>query len=391
MTDFVILATADWDHPLWTNKQHMALSLIDHGHRVLYVESLGLRSPRVSIVDSHRILRRLLRILRPPRRVRKNLWVWSPLVVPGGTRGFILAINRLLVRIGLSIILRHVGFKSPLLWTYNPLSLLYLSIKDFQGSIYHCVDSIQDQPGMPSELIQRSERDLCGVMNVVFTTAPELQRRLKFLNVHTYFFGNVVDADHFRRALELDLPCPKDLSLIPRPRILFIGALDSYKIDFVMMEELILNTPNWSYVFVGPIAECDASTDLSSLIALSNVFWFDTRPYEELPDWLANSDVALLPLHQNEYTRYMFPMKFFEYLASGCSTVATAIPSLQPHSDVAQLCEPSSNQFEIAIHKALQGEGSDPEQMLERAAQSTYAQRTKSMLEILDKLGLLSS
>lgn len=390
MTDFVILATADWDHPLWTNKQHTALSLRDHGHRVLYIESLGLRSPRASVADGRRILRRLQRVFRAPRAVKDNLWVWSPLVAPGGNRGLILALNRFLVRIGLSIIIRRLCFKSPLLWTYNPLSCLYLSLTDFQASIYHCVDSIQDQPGMPSVLIRRSERDLCSVVDVVFTTSPELQRRLEPLNKHTYFFGNVVDAKHFRRALELDLPCPKDLSLIPRPRIVFIGALDSYKIDLVMMEELILNTPNWSYVLVGPIAECDASTDLSSLIELSNVFWFDTRPYMELPDWLANSDVALLPLRQNDYTRYMFPMKFFEYLASGCSTVATAIPSLQAHSDVAQLCEPSSIQFEMAIRKALQGEGSDPEQMLERASQSTYEQRTKSMLKILDRLGLLS-
>jgi hypothetical protein len=44
----------------------------------------------------------------------------------------------------------------------------------------------------------------------------------------------------------------------------------------------------------------------------------------------------------------------------------------------------------MAIRKALQGEGSDPEQMLERASQSTYEQRTKSMLKILDRLGLLS-
>ena len=137
MADFVILATADWDHPLWTNKQHTALSLIDYGNRVLYIESLGLRSPRASVADGRRILRRLQRVLRPPRRVRKNLWVWSPLVVPGGTHGLVLAINRFLVRKGLLIILRQVGFKSPLLWTYNPLSLLYLSINDFQGSIYH--------------------------------------------------------------------------------------------------------------------------------------------------------------------------------------------------------------------------------------------------------------
>ena len=384
MADFVILATADWDHPLWTNKQHTALSLIDHGHRVLYIESLGLRPPRASVADSRRILRRLQRVLRPPRKVKGNLWIWSPLVVPGGNRGFILALNRFLLRI-----IRHLCFKSPLLWTYNPLSLLYLSLTDFQASIYHCVDSIQDQPGMPSALIRRSERDLCVVVDAVFTTSPELQQRLELLNKQTYFFGNVVDAKHFRRAFELDLPCPKDLSLIPKPRILFIGALDSYKINLVMMEELILKTPNWSYVLVGPIAECDASTDLSSLTALSNVFWFDTRPYKELPDWLAHSDVALLPLHQNDYTRFMFPMKFFEYLASGCSTVATSIPSLQAHSDVAQLCEPSAIQFEIAIRKALQGEGPDTEKMLERASQSTYEQRTKSMLKVLNRLGLL--
>ena len=27
MADVVLLATADWDHPLWTNKQHVAVAL----------------------------------------------------------------------------------------------------------------------------------------------------------------------------------------------------------------------------------------------------------------------------------------------------------------------------------------------------------------------------
>ena len=49
MADFVVLATADWDHPLWTNKQHTALTLAAAGHRVLYVESLGIRPPRVGV------------------------------------------------------------------------------------------------------------------------------------------------------------------------------------------------------------------------------------------------------------------------------------------------------------------------------------------------------
>jgi glycosyltransferase involved in cell wall biosynthesis len=389
MADFVVLATADWDHPLWTNKQHTALSLVEHGHRVLYVESLGLRPPRASTSDGLRIVRRLQRMLRPPRQVRPNLWVWSPAVLPGGIHGHALVLNRGLCRAGLTVALRLLRFHHPLLWTYNPLTRLYLALNDFSSSVYHCVDSIQDQPGMPSALIERCERELCASVNLVLTTAPELQRRLEPLNPHTHFFGNVADASHFHQALESELPCPDDLATVPSPRVLFVGALDAYKLDLEMLEDLIRNTPQWSYVLVGPIAECDPSTDLSSVLGLSNVHGMGIRPYRELPAWLAHSDVAFLPLRLNEYTRQMFPMKFFEYLASGCPTVATAIPSLQSHQDVALLCPPSATEFEVAIRQALAGSGPPLALRLERASQHTYHQRTQCMLELLQQLGSL--
>ena len=389
MADFVVLATADWDHPLWTNKQHTALSLVENGHRVLYVESLGLRPPRASTSDGLRIVRRLQRILRPPRQVRPNLWVWSPAVLPGGTQGRALALNRGLFRAGLSVVLRLLRFHHPLLWTYNPLARLYVALNDFSASVYHCVDSIQDQPGMPSALIERGERELCASVNLVLTTAPELQRRLEPLNPHTYFFGNVADASHFHQALESELPCPDDLAMVPSPRVLFVGALDAYKLDLEMLEALIRNTPQWSYVLLGPIAECDPSTDLKSVLALSNVYGMGVRPYRELPAWMSHSDVAFLPLRLNDYTRQMFPMKFFEYLASGCPTVATAIPSLLSHRDVALLCSPSAAEFEVAIQQALVGAGPPLPLRLERASQHTYQQRTQHMLEILQQLGLL--
>ena len=75
MADFVVLATADWDHPLWTNKQHTALALAAAGHRVLYVESLGIRLPRIAAADSARIFRRLRRLLQLPRKREERLWV----------------------------------------------------------------------------------------------------------------------------------------------------------------------------------------------------------------------------------------------------------------------------------------------------------------------------
>ena len=94
MTDFVLLSTADWDHPLWTNKQHVACSLADLGHRVLFVDSLGVRAPRGDRSDAGRIVRRLKRGLRGPRQVRPNVWVVSPLVLPGQSSGVLGRLNR---------------------------------------------------------------------------------------------------------------------------------------------------------------------------------------------------------------------------------------------------------------------------------------------------------
>ena len=83
MADVILLSTADWDHPLWTNKQHLAVSLADAGHRVVYIDSLGVRSARTGRSDARRILRRLRRSLTPLRQVRQRIWVVSPLVLPG--------------------------------------------------------------------------------------------------------------------------------------------------------------------------------------------------------------------------------------------------------------------------------------------------------------------
>ena len=42
----ILFATADWDKPYWTNKQHCAKSLAELGANVLYVESVGIRNPK---------------------------------------------------------------------------------------------------------------------------------------------------------------------------------------------------------------------------------------------------------------------------------------------------------------------------------------------------------
>jgi glycosyltransferase involved in cell wall biosynthesis len=56
--------------------------------------------------------------------------------------------------------------------------------------------------------------------------------------------------------------------------------------------------------------------------------WHGFVPHEEIPELLADTDVALSPLADIESYRISFPAKLLEYLAAGCLVVATDI---DPH------------------------------------------------------------
>src|SRR4029434_10898808 len=82
----VLFSTADWNWPYWTDKQHMAVQLAVRGYHVLYVETPGIRRPRLDRNDAIWIIRRAGRALAPVREVRSNVWVLPPLTIPAAHR-----------------------------------------------------------------------------------------------------------------------------------------------------------------------------------------------------------------------------------------------------------------------------------------------------------------
>ena len=387
MADIVLLSTADWDHPLWTNKQHVACSLAAEGERVLYVESLGLRSVQAKTQDYRRILRRLLLGLRFVRQVRPRVWVLSPLVLPGGSSGLALRFNRLVLRSSVSLACWVLRFRSPWLWTYNPLTLLYLQLKGFALSIYHAVDAVQEQPCMPKALIESEEARLCRSVDQVFTTSPFLAERLSKHTDRICYEANVADRDHFSVALEQRqdpaFVDPPELQGIPEPKIGFVGAISSYKLNFALIRSVALRHPEWHFVFIGPQSEGEPSTDLSQLCGLGNVHWLGPKPYSQLPRFLAGFQCAWLPLQCNAYTRAMFPMKFFEYLFAGLPVVSTRIHALRSFEAICSLCPPDPLEFSHQIQQVLAGEGPTLEQRLRGIEGYTYVSRTRRMLKLL--------
>jgi len=52
------------------------------------------------------------------------------------------------------------------------------------------------------------------------------------------------------------------------------------------------------------------------------------QPYSEIPDFLAASDICILPAYNNEIMRNIVPIKMYEYMAAGKPVIATALPGV---------------------------------------------------------------
>lgn len=378
--DFIIISTADWDHPFWTNKQHIAKRLADRGHRVLYIDSLGLRRPTVKQSDIERIFRKLRKFTKGLQQKSDNLWVWSPVVIPFHGNESFRKLNFKFLELALKHFTRKLSFRNPILWIYNPLAQKLVGNLNEKFSVYHCVDELSAQPGMPIETLQQEEKMLLEKVNMVFTTAPNLFETRKKYNPNTYYSPNVADYEHFHKAFSQKLEVPKDIQSIPGPRIGFIGAISGYKLNLELLYSVARSNPNASFVLIGQVGEGEPWTDVTKLKELKNVHFLGPRSYDILPNYLKAFDVCLLPNNLNEYTKNMFPMKFFEYLAAGKPVVMTKLPALKDYYDLCYVAEDEKSFNENIIRALNENDETIIQRRLEEAKKHNWDDRIDTML-----------
>jgi glycosyltransferase involved in cell wall biosynthesis len=380
--DIVLFSTADWESELWTNKQHVASELARLNCRVLYVEGVGLRDATLAPRDRERIKRRCKQLAQPLRKIKPSLHVLSlPFFPRHGSRLF-QCLNRLLISTSLAAACRILRFRNPALWTYHPLTSMWINVRKFEASLYHCVDNMADQPGMPKRLIESYEQELASSVTCVVTTSPSLERRLGRHTKRSVCFHNAVDFEHFSQALRCDLEIPIDLRTIPLPRVGFVGALSGYKVDFQLLIEAARLQPHISFVLIGPIGLGEVSFAMPSLP--NNIYVLGAKHRAELPAYLKGLSVGLLPYKLNAYTEAVFPMKFFEYLAAGLSVVATDLDALRTFSGYYKIAS-SPQQLCAQVAAACQVSAAERERGRILASNHTYRSRTAKMLALIEK------
>jgi glycosyltransferase involved in cell wall biosynthesis len=364
--DIVCVGFADWDTELWTNQHHL-MSRLARDNRVLFIESLGLRRPQLAGRDLARIARRLRRGLQGPRRTPEGVDVLSPLVLPLHSRAAVRAVNARLLPALVGRAARRAGLTRPILWGYVPQAEALLDVLDPALVVYHCVDDIAAQPGVDADSFRAAERRFAARADLVLASAPSLAARMRELNDNVLYAPNVADTRAFATALR---PGPVDpaLDALPRPRIVFTGAVVATKLDVGLIAALARARPDWSIALVGPTGMGDPSTDVSALTEVDNIHLLGGRTRDQLPAVLRGADAGITPYASNQLTASIFPMKVYEYLAAGLPVVATPLPSLEGVAEVATA--PDADAMARALDEALADDDAARRAARSRAAAS---------------------
>jgi len=380
---------------MWTNKQHI-MSRLAERHRVVHVDH-GFESIPGFLYEH---LRHEPEALSRPRRlfqegvyrVGPSLWTahsYGPksaylLPMDSTVRNYFAYDYKLtLVR----RFLRREGFDRPIVWVYHPGYVDALERLPRELLVYDCVDEYTAFPNYQpvADWIRAKERRLCERADLVFTTSPALyEDKSKYNPEDTHFVHNVGDAEHFKSALASSTDVAPEIRELSGPVVGFVGAVSDYKLDSEWLLQLAEARPDWQLAVVGPVGEADPSTDVSEMETTPNIHLLGHRDYERLPEYIKGFDVATIPYRINEYTRSVFPIKFFEFLATGTPVVISALPSLEQYYDAVEVAE-SADEFVEKCHVALDRGAEGAKERVELAENNSWWSRIDRMMELIEE------
>lgn len=317
----LICFSHDWGgDPL--SKNHL-MRILARDNRVLWVNSIGYRTPTASKADITRALKKLKAATSPLSEPERNIFVLNPLAVPVYGQQRIRDFNRQLLRFQVKRAMRQLGFKRSINFVFNPAAAVVAGALGEEQIIYYCVDEYAQFSGVSSTSLAELEQQLLRQSDLVIVSADRLYESKKNVNPRTVLIRHGVDFNHFRKALDPETVVPAEIRDLPRPVIGFFGLIADW-VDLDLIAAVAKKFSSGSVVMLGK-----ATTDTSVLEQIPNVHLLGRQSYESLPGYCKGFDVALMPFRINELTLNANPLKVREYLAAGLPVVSTAIPEVE--------------------------------------------------------------
>jgi glycosyltransferase involved in cell wall biosynthesis len=270
----------------------------------------------------------------------------------------------------------RLGFQQPALINYVPI--LAEAIPGWTGfKLYHWVDRWDAFGTYNSELMGEMDARCCRYSDAVAASSEDLLNRCLRHNPNVSLVLHGVDQAHFSRALE---PCERPVDLPPGPVVGFFGLLSEW-LDYPMILALAKAHPEAQVVLIGR-----ADVDVEQLRGVANIHLLGSRPFRDLPRYIAHFTVGLIPFVINELTLAVNPIKLREMLAAGCPVVSTALPEVVRFTgrDGVRVAY-STEEFIVQVGLSLRQTANNDQRraMSDAMKAETWGQKVSDLLELL--------
>jgi len=139
------------------------------------------------------------------------------------------------------------------------------------------------------------------------------------------------------------------------------------------------NMPECDLILIGEVTAYQ-----KELERFSNIKLLGEKPYNELPGYLKDFDVCLIPFDTStDLIKATNPVKFYEYLSAGKKIVATEIPELKSYKDEYVLMSNDKETFLTHVKDCLNGMDTlkDSGSLMEMGRQNTWETRFESFVD----------
>lgn len=366
----LIVFGEDWaGHP--SSTQHIVRRLADK-RRVLWVNSLGLRRPRLDRADLARLLAKARRIARPapPRAAPPHPFaaLVDPRALPFPGSALAGAINGRLLAGQVGARARAAGISRPVLWTSLPTALPVLGRLGERAVVYYAGDDFGALAGVDHGAVLKLEERLAARADLILAASDAIAER--FDPARTVVLPHGVDYELFATPVSPapDLPAGKVAG--------FYGSLADW-IDVAALAAAARNLPDWTFLLIGRV-----TTDVSALAALPNVRFVPALPHATLASWSQHWTVSLLPFRPTRQIEASNPLKLREYLAAGRPIAASCLfPAAAPYA--------AHLHVDADLAAAILAAAADPRSSFVRralVAGETWDARARRVGELIDAL-----
>jgi glycosyltransferase involved in cell wall biosynthesis len=376
MTADLIVFGEDWGrHP--SSTQHLVKRLAAD-RRVVWVNSIGLRRPRLGFADLKRIVQKLRAALvgrsgGPVERepVPPNLSVVAPLALPWPGNPVAAWLNRRLVGRQVRRVMAARGIVRPVLWASLPTVVDLMGAFGERATVYYCGDDFAHLAGVDHEPVTRAETRLAAKADRILAASPALAA--KFPAAKTLMLPHGADIALFAE------PAPRASDLPEGPVAGFYGSLSTW-LDQDLLAETARRLPGWTFLVIG-----EARVPVERLASVANIRLIGPRPHSALPGYSQHWQVSLLPFIDNAQIRASNPLKLREYLATGRSIVSTPFPALDAYADLISIA-PDAAGFVAALEQSLHEPDARRAERRDRVRSETWEARAAQVATLIDGL-----